>query len=297
MKKIYFVLLLSFLLSSSGIIAQIPNNSFEDWTSMGTYEIPQQWGTLNDYTASFNVFTATKGTPGNPGNSYLNLTSKALSTGVVVPGFAISGALDPVTLAPLSGFPFTQRPQKLTGKWQFMAYGPEAGFIAVYLTKWNSNLSRRDTVALRKYALPGMVMSWATFNITLNYLTGDNPDTAVIILSSSGPSPYVDSYLYVDNITFSGTVAGITEHSIPERLEIMTNPSNESFTFHCNLSGLYNSRITLLNITGQTLETLTPDTSGPDFISSFKTVNLMKGVYFIRLQSGTYSEVRKVILL
>lgn len=57
--------------------AQLPNPGFETWTNMGTYENPDGWATLNDLTTMSGIYTATKGTPGSPGSSYLKLTSHA----------------------------------------------------------------------------------------------------------------------------------------------------------------------------------------------------------------------------
>src|SRR5437667_42356 len=72
-------------------------------------------------------------------------------------------------------------------------------------TKWNTATSKRDTIAFKNYALPGMVMSWGTFTIPLTYYSYATPDSAIIVLSASGTTPVVNSYLYVDNLAFSGT--------------------------------------------------------------------------------------------
>ena len=121
MKKQLFTILLG-VLAASTAIAQVPNNGFETWTSMGSYENPAQWGTMNNTTAPLGIFTAQKGTPGSVGASYLKLTSKTFSS-TVVPGIAVSGVLDSMTMMPKSGFAYNQRPASFTGKWQHMIYG------------------------------------------------------------------------------------------------------------------------------------------------------------------------------
>ena len=73
MKKILLLIIavVSFNFTAS---AQIPNNGFENWTTVGTYSNPDNWATLNSLTAPFSIYTATKGMPGSPGSSYLKLT-------------------------------------------------------------------------------------------------------------------------------------------------------------------------------------------------------------------------------
>lgn len=63
---------------TASTMAQIPNAGFENFTSMGAYDVPNGWGTMNNTTALASVYTAAKGTPGSPGASYLKLTSKTV---------------------------------------------------------------------------------------------------------------------------------------------------------------------------------------------------------------------------
>lgn len=188
--------------------AQIPNYSFENWTNMGSYSNPDQWGTMNNLTALGGVYTATIGTPGNPGTSYLKLTSKTAGP-IVAPGIAVSGVLDSMSMQPISGFPFTSRPLSLTGKWQHMIFGNSQGHISVTLTRWDATSGTREVVATKTTTLSGMAMSWASFTVTLNYLTGNNPDTCIIELAASGATPTNNDYLWVDNLAFTGSVVGI----------------------------------------------------------------------------------------
>jgi len=144
MKKITLLFTFSVLLLSLG--AQIPNAGFEDWTSMGSYNNPNDWGTLNDVTMIMSTFTCAKGSPGNPGSSYIKLTSKTVTGMGIVPGIALTGNVDIATLSLTGGFPYTSRPVSLAGNWQYMAFGSDQGFIAVYLSKWNTASHSRDSV-------------------------------------------------------------------------------------------------------------------------------------------------------
>jgi hypothetical protein len=162
--------------------AQIPNNGFENWTSIGSYYNPDSWSCLNDMTASASIFTCERGTPGNPGSYYLMLTSKTITGMGIMPGIAVSGTFNQSTMQPLSGFPFSHRPANLTGSWQHMIFGSSQGYIDVQLTRWDTSMQMRMPVSSVHYVLTGMEMSWANFTIPLTYVDGKNPDSCIITL-------------------------------------------------------------------------------------------------------------------
>ncbi len=225
MKKINFIIIF-FLFPSLSIFAQIPNNDFENWTNMGSYFNPDNWDTFNDTSSLAGVFTCTKGTPGTSGSTYIKLTTLSIPFVTTVPGIAVCGTINISTLSAGSGFPFTGRPQAITGDWQYMPSGSDGGFIAVILTKWNSALMSTDTIATLYEALQGSVTSWAAMNLPLTYQSNLNPDTAVIILAASGATGTVltaNSYLYVDNLSFTGNVSGIS--NTPDLFSFTTYPN------------------------------------------------------------------------
>jgi hypothetical protein len=219
------------------ITAQIPNNSFEDWTNMGTYVNPNLWSSLNDITASNGIFTCEKGTPGNPGAAYIKITSRTIIGMGIVPGIVVSGLMNTTTLQPISGFPCASRPESLKGNWQFMAYGSDQGYIAVLLTRWNSSLNTRDTVAYAYKPLIGMEMSWRSFTIPLIYINGASPDSAIIVASASNANGSLTadySYVYLDNLSFYGTVASTEEIKQECSVFIRPNPGKDRVTVQFN---------------------------------------------------------------
>lgn len=249
MKRLIQSILLAFIAVSC--FSQIPESGFETWINMGTYENPASWGTMNNTTAPSGIFTATKAAPGSPGSFYMKLTSKSIG-GNVANGIAVSGVLDTITKKPKSGFPFSSRPQTFTGKWQHMIYGSSAGSVSVFLTKWNASFLLRDTVAVANYNLSGMVMSWATFNITINYLSSEFPDTCVIFLRASGTNPTANDYLWVDNLSFSGSVSGISETTGSGfTLNSFPNPANDQMVFTCTKPFQVGDRLIISDMFGK----------------------------------------------
>ncbi len=284
-------------LTSATLFAQIPNNGFENWTSAGSYSNPDNWDNLNSMTTSMGVYTCTKGTPGSVGTSYLKLVSKTVTGMGVMPGVAISGVIDMMTMKPKSGFPFTQQPQKLTGSWQYMASGADAGFVAVYLTKWNPAMMMRDTIAKAKQTLSGMAMSWSTFSVTLSYMSTALPDSAMIILSSSGATPVANSYLYVDNLTFTGSVTGIhTIDSYLSNIESYPNPTTNNISIELYAQKASSIKLQLVDVTGKILKEINAGEIQGDFKQTINTEGISKGIYFLKVFVNDAVDVKKMII-
>lgn len=241
-KTIYTLIALLFATTISKAQAPIPNGGFEDWSSMGMYDNPDNWTTLNDMTSSMETFTCLQGTPGNPGSAYIKLTSKTIGVGVI-PGIAVCGKIDESTMQSTTGFSYTDRPQNLTGKWQHMIFGTSQGFIDVQLTRWDVQQQTRITVASAHKNLTGMAMSWAAFTIPLSYVDGGDPDTCIIVLAASGAVPANNDYLWVDALDFTGTVTGISNIADDKSINMFPNPANNFLSI--DLSSFGNSKVSV----------------------------------------------------
>lgn len=231
------------------ITAQIPNQGFENWTSKGTYDTPDGWSTLNDKSSSSEIYTAMKGTPGNPGNAFIKLVSKKVGT-KVFNGIAVCGTLDTATMQPKSGFPYTGRPTGLTGKWQHMIYGSSQGSIKIILSRWDNSTHQRLTVGSGSVTLSGMAMSWADFNISINYTDNSSPDSCMIILQSSGNSPSANDYLWVDNLAFSG-LTGINNQLKNSGFSMYPNPAKEKLNIKTEGLDEQSIRIQITGLNGE----------------------------------------------
>lgn len=253
-KLILSVSVIVFAIITNSAKAAIPNSSFETWTNMGTYNNPDSWSTLNDMTSPLSVYTCVKGTAGPVGTSYIKLTSKNVVGMGVMPGVAVCGTIDNTTMQPTSGFPINERPQSLTGQWQYMASGADQGFISVILTHWDPIMMMRDTVSATIHPLVSMAMSWAAFNLPLMYLNGNDPDTAVIVLSASGTTPVSNSYLYVDGLAFTGSVAGLNVNSSIESISVFPNPTSDQLFIKLGKSVQSPITINIINVEGKVVK-------------------------------------------
>lgn len=288
--------IISVVALSTSAMAQIPNAGFESFTTVGSYEVPNGWGTMNNTTATFSVYTATKGTPGSPGASYLKLTSKTVSASVVN-GIAVSGVLDSMTMKPKSGFPCTLQPVSFTGKWQHMIYGSSQGSVKAVLTKWNVGLSKRDTVAIAAQTLAGMAMSWANFSINFTYLSSVVPDSCIIELRASGSAPTVNDYLWVDNLAFSGSVTGIENHeSFVTDMSIYPNPSSDMVNFKFNIKTAQQINIEISDINGKLIRSENFGKIQGETYQNMNISGIAKGTYFVKIKGEKSIETRKLVI-
>lgn len=301
MKKIILSLSAA-ILTSTSLLAQIPNNGFESWSSVGSYSVPNSWGTLNNTTTLSGIYTATKGvyTPTNvtTGTSYLKLTSKTIASSVVN-GIAVSGVLDSITMMPKSGFAFNQRPASLTGKNQFMIYGSSPGSLSVTLTRWDSGTNSRVIVASGNitHSPSAMAMSWANFTIPLTYADGNNPDSCIIVLKASGSNPTNNDYLWVDNLAFSGTVTGLKNHeSFLSDMFVFPNPSAETINLNLNLKTAQKVSIELFDMTGKLVISKDFGILQGDTKQVINVNGISKGTYVLRVVAEKGTEVRKIII-
>ncbi len=291
----FFISIGAIFLHTSVVNAQIPNGGFEMWSSMGLYDNPDGWSTMNDLTTNFGVYTVEKGTQGNPGNSYLMLTSKTLGT-TVVNGIAVSGTFDPVTQQPTSGFPFTGQPQSLTGKWQHMIYGSSQGSISAILTRWDVASNSRITVATATKTLSGMAMSWANFTIPFVYTETNAPDTCIIVLKASGTNPTDQDYLWVDNLAFSGDVAGISELKHQDKFSVYPNPTSEILNVAIDNFNGGPCFLELINEAGQIVLSKETDFSKDQHTFSIEISNLPKGVYQTKITTENTVETNMLVI-
>jgi len=265
-------------------LAQIPNNSFENWSTIGSYYKPDSWSSMNDLTVSQNVFTCVRGVPGVSGNYFLKLVSKSVTGMGTVPGIAAAGIMNLTTYQPLSGFAYNQRPQALNGSWQYMAIGSDQGYIAIEFTKWNTLTLQRDTVAFTYFPLPGMVMSWENFSIPLTYHTIDLPDSCFLVFSASlaNGAAVVNSYVYLDNISFGNYTSEASNISYRDPyILVYPNPSNGSL-FVKNLELIDPNAIEILDSYGRCLKKI----GTTDLQKEIDVRSLMAGNYILKIISS-----------
>jgi len=180
----------------------IPNPGFENWTLGGNYEDPDGWFTLNQGTSITGVETVTKTSDAHSGSYAIRLETKKVLT-ETVPGTAVAGVLNLLTLEVNPGFDIPGNPITLTGWHKYQPFLLDAGSIEVLLSKWNPALKIREPVGSGIFVQPLPINSYTSFTLDLIYTSSDTADTAIITLLSGSPTNSPGSVLFIDDLNFS----------------------------------------------------------------------------------------------
>jgi hypothetical protein len=285
MKKIATLFLFAFTILLAAQ-AQIPNPSFETWTSYtstyGNGEYPTSWQTTDS--TYINVSFGTSGhsairelTDVCNGNNSIKLISVS-ALGNLGPGVATNGKITGIsTIA--GGSPTTARPLQFNGCYRYVPTGSDSGRVSALLSRWNG--TAKDTIALASavvYATP-----LTNFQLSFVYRDVVNlPDTILIVLASGQGlnQTTAGSYLIVDDLSTSGTL-GLAENSMVKNISLYPQPAQD--VLHINFSSAQISTVKyeVTDITGRVELSgkINPDNSKIDISS----VN--RGNYFITLQN------------
>lgn len=286
----YLLIILS-LLNVTVVSSQIPNNDFALWTNFSSYSTPDGWGNLNEYTNSGGVYTCMEATPGVSSTNYLILVTQNVPGKGVIAGKAISGEIDTTTFKPKNGFPFSSRPAQLNYIIQYMPWDfSDPSNIYVCLTRWDSLNNERDTIATGYSDFLGMAHSWFPGYTTLNYLDGNNPDTACIVISSSSVNPIAGGYLYIDDLNFSGNVIGVNEIQKQIDCSIYPNPANDYININVpnqNISELNNLEV--YNSSGKLVHSTSFSANYSLNVGAWNS-----GIYLFRIKHGDFVSFKKI---
>ncbi len=105
----------------------------------------------------------------------------------------------------------------------------------------------------------------------------------------------------INGVTYGEFVGVEDENPFPQNFKLFQpypNPFNPTTTIRFNVDARHASQLQIFDITGRLVETLIDEPLNPGKHEiTWHAGNLPSGVYFVRLQSGNYSDVQKLILL
>ncbi len=248
MKHLFLSVLLC-AVSYAAVLAQIPNPGFENWQSAPSYEYPTGWGTVAQATNGVAV-TCEKSTDKYTGNFAARLFTRDLVF-ARVPGLLFTGRLDVATTTVSGGFPYSDRPARLTGYYKYTPGVGDSCAVLGFLTRTMPG-GARDTVAI--FAWQGVAASaYTPFSIPLTYLSSAKPDTGLIVISSSinPAAPALNSTMWVDALAFEGSVS-TTEAAALLPVLLSPNPAAEAVRLTVPYEGLL--RVWMVDAAGQRVE-------------------------------------------
>jgi hypothetical protein len=301
MKKLFT--LFSAMAFTSAVFAQIPNPGFETWVAVSGGVNPTGWDSPNSLTGIASVYTCDSGMDAPPqGVAYIKLTTKAITLPpATVPGVAVTGSISVSgsSYSVSGGFPYTTRAMSLTGQWQYMPQGSDKPRIGAFLFKWNTTTSKRDTVALLDTTISGIAMAWAPFTLPFKYYSGQNPDSGIVILSSSAStSAVVGSYLYADDVAFAGTVPNgiVTVGNESPSTTIYPNPASNTATLFYHSTTTRDVQVGINDVSGRTVKTINSTIYRGENNVTLDLHGLAQGIYFVKISDGENTVEQKLIV-
>lgn len=115
-------------------------------------------------------------------------------------------------------------------------------------------------------------------------------------MKASGSNPTNQDYLWVDNLAFTGNVAGIASQSIFADIAIFPNPTTENFTVNIHSKEAQTISYELISVTGDILYSKDENIKEGQNTLVIPAVGLSKGNYLVRIISGLNAETFPVVI-
>jgi O-glycosyl hydrolase len=212
-------------------------------------------------------------------------------------------------------------PKRYYGFKQFVNF-VRPGYVRVNATSNNINLyvssylsPAKDTLVVVAINDTNIVLSGVNFNCPIStfpvvqYATCDNPDYSTTQLGNiSAPvngnfTADMQAMCIKTFIVPLNRQTGVSGDAIYQPMSFglsqnYPNPFNPSTVISYQLSAVSNVKLTVYDILGREIVTLLNEVKSPGtYTATFDATDLMSGVYFYRLQAGSFIETKKLILL
>ncbi len=272
------------------LFAQVPNSGFEQWTNGE----PDGWWTSNS--ALLNWFLVTQTNDKHSGEWAVRGDIKVINGSIVQP-IIISGEIGQ------KGFPISQRYANVSGYYKMFSNNGDKLNVLAVLFKNGQGVG----VGGNQF-LP--VNAYTNFTFQILYSNGLIPDSCQISVTiAKGTSTFdTTAYFIVDDITLDGIATSVEdEHQISTfKLEQnYPNPFNPTTKIKYTIPtvGIRHAlpvQLKVYDILGNQVAEVINEKQQPgnyevDFDSG--KYNLPSGVYFYKLEAGSYIQTKKMILL
>lgn len=284
--------------------AQIPNSGFETWENYVddytgyVYEKPDLWnGSLpNNSVYSFSIEKNPESYPVGTGQYSMKIQPD-IANGVRGVAISNDGADPMVNWIPKPSFAINRRPASLYFYYKCFPFGGDTIIGKVYFYK------NGVVIGNPVFGTTQTISSWTAWEVPMTYNTSDVPDSATIFFVTGAYIQHSESILYVDNLSFDTLITSVslTSNELPIKFNLAQNYPNP-FNPTTNISFTIPSRsfvtIKLFDIIGREITTLvSEELRSGNYSRQWNATNIPSGVYFYRLQAGSYIETKKLVLL
>jgi hypothetical protein len=282
--SVLFLLTVIFLFPAT-IFAQILNGGFEQWTG----NTPDNW--LTDNAPSLYTPITQSNSSHSGSYSVKGQVVDFLSTAVV-----------PILVAGTTGdgFSVSQKYLSLTGYYEFTPVGGDELVITVLMLN-NSTLIGGGSVDIVNAA-----SSFTYFSVGLEYFQELTPDTAMITITVGNSNDiHLNTEFKLDDLELSMTPTSVSAAPgvIPSTNVLnqnYPNPFNPSTTIGFLLPQNSVVSLTVYDVSGQMIEKLINRqnlAAGYHAIPWKPAAIIPSGVYFYRLETGSFSETKRMMFI
>lgn len=291
MKKFTFVLsvLIAMTITTN---AQIPNSGFETWENYNdtihVYQKPDLWvGSLpnSPYTNSFSIQKNLESFPAGTGLYSMKIQADVASGvhGIAWSKDITGGGGWP----PPPTFSINTRPDSLFLFYKCFPFGGDTMLASIFLYKNGA------VIGNPVFGTTQTISNWTALAIPMTYYTTDIPDSATIMFLTGAYVQHSQSTLYVDNLSFTGFVASVSEKISENTIfNLYPNPASKIVTLNIENTNNSNLTINIYNSIGALVksEKLTQNQQ------QINVEDLGNGIYMVEIKSKEWTEKQKLII-
>lgn len=281
MRSIYIILFVIIFYSQS--FSQFINVGFEDWvTDPDGNNNPVGWQTTNN-------FPLVNVEPFSPGcNGSYAMKVKTLDIGFPFPGVAILE----------TAYNFSQVPTRFSACVKSNIMPGDQAIILVGLMKGDSIIAATDSCTFK---IDSTISEFTYLEFPIAIQSSLLPDSVLIMVASGLGSGQVGTELIVDEITFKvgGSTAVLEEEIFPSTFFLnqnYPNPFNPSTSIQYQIAGISQVTLKVYDVLGNEVATLVNEAKpAGSYEVNFNASKLSSGIYFYKLQAGTFLKTKKMI--
>ena len=241
-----------------------------------------------------------------PDSVTMYLKVKFTTTGTPTDGdqIHVTVATDPEFLANVNVYTVVSSPVGIIGEFYFgtnVSAGTPHPAIGYDSWFWEKIVVNGDSVSIWAFADGAAPADTATWTYTTdNVAVGAGLPTFIIV----GVTDDDSSAVHVDEVWYNETPTGMgisDDAPIASSYELgqnYPNPSNPTTHIRFNIPETGNTKLTVFNIMGEAVANLVDGVvpAGGHTVS-WNAANMPTGVYFYRMESGNFSQTRKLLLV
>ena len=96
-------------------------------------------------------------------------------------------------------------------------------------------------------------------------------------------------------MSISCLAAGITKSGNENKIAVFPNPASKELTVKMNGEKFSRSKISVLNLLGETIYSAIEISTGNSTVKRIDVSTLAKGIYFLKVETGTYTNVSRFL--